>query len=132
MSTTTITGIPSVPFTWAPRVPSRVVAMRRRRAVAVAVLAAILTIGAWVVIPVDVSATATPVVTGKGLDGAVVQPVSALREHRVVPGDTVWQLAVSMAPDGDPRPLVDRIVSLNGLTDLALEPGQTILLPTGL
>ena len=42
----------------------------------------------------------------------------------VAPGDTVWSIATSLAPDDDPRPVVDAIVAANGGS--ALVPGQRL------
>jgi hypothetical protein len=42
----------------------------------------------------------------------------------VEPGDTVWSIATSLAPDDDPRPVVDAIVAANGGS--ALVPGQRL------
>jgi Tfp pilus assembly protein FimV len=44
-------------------------------------------------------------------------------------GDTLWSIAVSIAPDTDPREVVDALQEVNGLTDASLVPGQTLLLP---
>jgi hypothetical protein len=44
-------------------------------------------------------------------------------------GDSLWALAESIAPDGDPRVLVDEIIRLNGLDDAVVEPGQRLALP---
>ena len=44
-------------------------------------------------------------------------------------GDSLWALAESIAPDGDPRVLVDEIIRLNGLDDAIVEPGQRLALP---
>ncbi|HWC11485.1 MAG TPA: LysM domain-containing protein, partial [Acidimicrobiales bacterium] len=32
----------------------------------------------------------------------------------VAPGDTLWTIARRLQPDGDPRPLVDRLAAANG------------------
>ena len=42
----------------------------------------------------------------------------------VAPGDTVWSIATSLAPDDDPRPVVDAIVAANGGSTLV--PGQRL------
>ena len=42
----------------------------------------------------------------------------------VAPGDTVWSIATSLAPDDDPRPVVDAIVAANGGSSLV--PGQRL------
>jgi hypothetical protein len=44
-------------------------------------------------------------------------------------GDSLWALAESLAPQGDPRELVDEIMRLNGLDDAVVEPGQRLALP---
>ncbi len=63
-------------------------------------------------------------------DGAVVVSAdAALGEHIVAPGDTLWQLAVTVAPGADPRETVDRIMRLNGLTEAEVEVGRVLLVP---
>ena len=48
----------------------------------------------------------------------------------VQPGDTLWTIARSLAPDDDPRPLTDALVDLAGGT--SLQPGQRIVIPGSL
>ena len=43
------------------------------------------------------------------------------------PGDTLWAIARQVEPYGDPRPLVDRLVELNGGADLVA--GQVVRVP---
>jgi LysM repeat protein len=52
--------------------------------------------------------------------------------HSVVvePGETLWALAVRIAPHQDPRLVVADIESLNHLADADVEPGQQLLVPT--
>ena len=61
------------------------------------------------------------------------QDVKAVARSRYVvqPGDTLWSIAVEMAPSEDPRPLVDAISSANAIDPTTLAPGQTIVIPTG-
>ena len=47
----------------------------------------------------------------------------------VQPGDTLWSIARSVAPDEDPRAVVDAIVDLNGLDSVDLMPGAELQLP---
>jgi len=63
-------------------------------------------------------------------DGAVVLPQAALREYRVLPGDTIWSLAVASS-SADPRETVDRIMELNGLASPSLQVGEVVILPNG-
>ena len=44
-------------------------------------------------------------------------------------GDSLWAIAESRDPDGDPRVMIDEIKRLNGLADAILEPGQRLALP---
>jgi LysM repeat protein len=47
----------------------------------------------------------------------------------VQPGDTLWSLAQRLAPQEDPRAIVDALVDLNGLAGTELSPGQVLELP---
>ncbi|MFQ1003986.1 LysM peptidoglycan-binding domain-containing protein [Modestobacter sp. SSW1-42] len=44
-------------------------------------------------------------------------------------GDTLWSIARDVAPDEDPRAVVDAIVELNGLYSVDLMPGAELQLP---
>lgn len=54
-----------------------------------------------------------------------------LREVAVQPGDSLWTIAVSTAPDRDPRDVVEEIVAVNKLADGVLPVGSTLLVPVG-
>ncbi|HZP29661.1 MAG TPA: LysM domain-containing protein [Acidimicrobiia bacterium] len=45
----------------------------------------------------------------------------------VRPGDSLWSIAERLAPDEDPRPVVDEVQAARG--DAPLVPGETILWP---
>ncbi|ALJ21018.1 LysM peptidoglycan-binding domain-containing protein [Microbacterium sp. No. 7] len=47
----------------------------------------------------------------------------------VQPGDTLWSLAGEIAPDADPRDVIDAIMRLNALSSARLDVGQSIALP---
>jgi LysM repeat protein len=55
--------------------------------------------------------------------------VPAVEQTTVQPGDTLWAVARRIAPDHDPRPVVEQIRRLNGLTSAELYAGQQLLLP---
>ena len=84
----------------------------RRRLVALALLVTVLAIGApaaaRVVHPERGPATATYVVR---------------------PGDTLWSIAGRVAPDQDPRAVVDAIGAANDLPGEGLVPGQALQVP---
>ena len=63
-----------------------------------------------------------------GLAPAPARAASATGRSVVVePGDTLWSIARRLQPNGDVRPLVDRLVAAQGST--VIEPGDRIALP---
>jgi LysM domain len=57
-------------------------------------------------------------------------PASAPAQVVVAPGETLWSIAVRIAPDRDPRPVVAGIQRLNDLPTPDVHAGQTLLLRT--
>ena len=58
------------------------------------------------------------------------EPAPPPTTHVVAAGESLWNLAGSVAPDGtDLRRVVAEIVELNDLDDATIYPGQRILLP---
>jgi hypothetical protein len=114
-----------IPLRSVPRaLPDRPTRIRRRRLVAL--LMALALIGA--------AATA-----GRALLGAATsvgpsspQPVDAPASsppgetYVVRPGDTLWSIAATIAPDSDPRPVVDALRDANGGPDL--EVGERLVI----
>ena len=47
----------------------------------------------------------------------------------VQPGQTLWQIALRVAPRDDPRDTVDRIRALNDLDTTAVQAGQRLVVP---
>ena len=47
----------------------------------------------------------------------------------VQPGQTLWQIAQTVAPDTDPRDTVARLVQLNDLPTSSVVAGQTLEIP---
>ena len=45
-------------------------------------------------------------------------------------GDTLWTIARELAPENDPRPVVDLISAMNGVDAGRLVPGQTLVVST--
>ncbi|WP_018636854.1 LysM peptidoglycan-binding domain-containing protein [Parafrankia elaeagni] len=53
----------------------------------------------------------------------------AYETHRVLPGETLWEIARGIDPDADTREIVGQLMALNGLPTAALLPGQRLRLP---
>jgi nucleoid-associated protein YgaU len=47
-------------------------------------------------------------------------------------GDSLWSIAVRIAPNADPRDVVHQLRELNGLSSNLIQPGQVLLVPSGL
>ena len=96
---------------------------RRRRVAATAVAAAMLTLVLVVGGPDRVPA-------GEANPWPSTGEVSLSTElpgvYVVQPGDTLWDIARALAPDGDPRALVHELAGTAG--GAALEPGQRIVI----
>ena len=95
---------------------------RRRR-----LLAAVLVPGALLVFRVVSGALGGgPLPASEPASRLVVQPI-ARSVHVVEAGDTLWQVARSLQPRGDVRPLVDRLAAGRG--GRPLQVGERITLP---
>ncbi|MDQ1126931.1 LysM repeat protein [Microbacterium sp. SORGH_AS 505] len=45
-------------------------------------------------------------------------------------GDSLWTIAQDVAPDSDPRDVIDDIVRLNALPSSVVDAGQSLAIPT--
>lgn len=60
------------------------------------------------------------------------QPAPATAAHVVEPGETLWELASTVADDGsDLRGIVRDIQEINQLDGATIHPGQRLQLPVG-
>ena len=87
----------------------------RRRRLAVLAIVAGLVLGVVSFIQ-QADATPTP-------EGQLTESVSVV----VQPGDTLWGIARALAPEGDPRALVDQLSDLAGGSQI--QPGQQLVVP---
>ena len=92
---------------------------RRGRAVFTTLAAVPLVAGA-LVLGVNVGGAAA----GSGGAGATFDYVT------VQSGESLWQLAESIAPNADPRDVIADIVSLNQLSSTDIEPGERLAIPS--
>lgn len=107
------------------RSPARVSAAtyRRRR-----LAAAALVVGLLAAVLLAAALPASHSVTDRA--GSAPAPVDvAGTVHVVQPGETFWEIARSLRPHEDPRPLVARLVAAHGSPSLMV--GERILLPAG-
>lgn len=59
-------------------------------------------------------------------DGA---PAGSFDTVTVVAGDSLWSIAQDVAPQADPRDVVDAIVRLNALDGVSVSAGQQLSIP---
>ena len=113
---------------WAPTAPttaSEVRLTRRGRLARSGALAALV-----VLLAVSV---ADVVGEGRALASDTPSPRPVSTQSVVVEqGDSLWLIAGRAAPDADPREVVTRIRELNGMRSNLIQPGQVLLVPSGL
>jgi LysM repeat protein len=63
------------------------------------------------------------------LASRAADPVGAPPSVVVRSGDTLWSIAASYAPGGDPFAAIDEIRRLNDLPDYTIRAGQRLTLP---
>lgn len=112
----------------APTGTTRLHLTRRGRRVFTAVAAAPLVVAALVIAVNGGMAAATGGSTGAGSATHALQ----FTYVTVDAGQSLWQLAESLAPTADPRDVIAEIVSLNQLPSEDVQPGQRLALPLGL
>jgi LysM repeat protein len=49
----------------------------------------------------------------------------------VEPGDTLWSVALRVAPDRDPRAVVEDVIAINRLSDNTIHVGEVLRVPAG-
>ena len=99
-------------------VPLRLTRRGRRLARTVVVLMAVLT-----ALVLSVTARSSSVEAGNA-------PAEVATTTVVVqPGQTLWTVARSIAPNADVRDTVARIQGLNGITGSSVRPGQQLVVP---
>jgi len=94
---------------------------RRRRLVAALVVLLLVVAGTAAVLAVVGAVTPRPVAQ------APAPPVAGEAVVLVRPGDTLWSIARRLQPEGDVRPLVDRLAARAG--GGPLQPGQRLAVP---
>jgi hypothetical protein len=62
-----------------------------------------------------------------GADSTV--STTSFEQVTVMPGDTLWSIAATIAPNADTQQVIADIVSLNQLETATVQPGQRIAIP---
>lgn len=117
MTTIDIAGTP----VFAPRVAQtrlRLTARGRR------VLAGLAAVPAIVALSIAILSGGGALASGEGS-----APAGTYEQLTVLPGDTLWSIAQSIAPDADPRDVVGELMRLNALSSGELVAGQSIAVP---
>lgn len=106
------------------RAAPRVESIYRRRRIGAALIVAAVALVAWAAL-----GALGGVLTASGRSApGLGTPVSA-QVVEVATGDTIWDLARRLQPEGDVRPLVDRLVQAHG--GAVLQVGERITIPPG-
>jgi hypothetical protein len=88
-----------------------------------------LVIGALVLVPLLGGIVAVAAV-GMSAVATDTTSVTEFDYITVAAGETLWQLAESIAPESDPRDVIADIVGLNNLSSSAVQAGQQLAIPT--
>jgi LysM repeat protein len=83
--------------------------------------------GRWARLSLTVTVLATAVVVVAALTAG--SPSSRLVDVTVGPGDSLWSIATSSAPDRDPRAVIDEIRQLNDVSGEVLPVGVVLRVP---
>jgi hypothetical protein len=62
-------------------------------------------------------------------DGSSAARAAGFEQVTVAPGQSLWQIAETIAPHDDPRDVVDALVDMNGLQSSVVTPGETLTVP---
>lgn len=111
-----MTAIAAAPL--ASRTRLRLTARGRRLLAVFAALPAVIALGFAIVSGGSALATLD--------DGA---PADSFSTVTVSHGDTLWSIAEEVAPQADPRDVVDAILRLNALDGAAISAGQSLAIP---
>ena len=100
----------------------------RRRAIRRVRLGTMIVVISVIAVVVATAVLTGPVAraTGGRLDHRSAQ---VARTYVIRPGDTLWSIAVGVAPGRDPRPLIAAIQSTNDLRAGHLVPGRPLAIP---
>lgn len=110
--------------------PDRATRWRRRRLAAL-VAATLLALAVYAVAQAAVPLLGSPSGDGDGAGSTGSERPSPVagEVYVVQPGDTLWTIAAAVAPDRDPRPVVDRLREVNHTA--TLDVGDRLVIDVG-
>ena len=88
-----------------------------------------LVLGALLAGPVAV-ALAISAFSGSPAQAGSTASTASFEYITVASGETLWDLAGWIAPEADPRDVVNALTELNQLGSTAVQPGQRLAIPT--
>lgn len=79
--------------------------------------------------PVVATLAVSVLAGGSALASGEEAAAVSFRMVSVMPGDTLWSIAVEVAPHADPRDVIDDIIRLNHLDGATIQAGTDIAIP---
>jgi len=83
-----------------------------------------------VAVPLAIAAAAFGLGAVGAAAGSSSGSAASFQYVTVEPGESLWQLAKTVAPTADPRDVVADILTLNNLSSGDVQPGQRLAIPT--
>ena len=89
---------------------------------------------AMLLVVVALAAVSVGRLVGEPVRAGAVEVTTPVATASVVveQGDSLWNIAQRLAPARDPRAVVHEMRELNGLRSNLIQPGQVLLVPSGL
>lgn len=113
-----LASVEPFPLRSVPRaLPDRSTRIRRRRLLALLMAVALIAAAATAGRALLDAATSVGPSSPRPVDAPASSPPVG-QTYVVKPGDTLWSIAAAIAPDADPRPVVDALREANGGPDL--------------
>ncbi|MBS0025342.1 LysM peptidoglycan-binding domain-containing protein [Microbacterium paraoxydans] len=80
-------------------------------------------------VPLAVGIAFAAISGGSAIASGADKPAAAVETITVMPGDTLWSIAGSIAPDADPRDVIGDISRMNLLRGGEIQIGQELAIP---
>ncbi|MGW9269420.1 LysM peptidoglycan-binding domain-containing protein [Microbacterium sp. NPDC055599] len=80
-------------------------------------------------VPLAVGIAFAAISGGSAIASGADKPVDAVETITVMPGDTLWSIAGSIAPEADPRDVIGDISRMNLLRGGEIQIGQELAIP---